>query len=67
MASHRRVLNLPSKKYFDEFGNDVTHEVKTMLEDLEESIRSDPPTGKKKVTNIYWDNATQELVFDKEE
>lgn len=56
----------PLKKYFDEFGNDVTHEVKTLLENQEKQIKSNPPQGKKKVTNIYWDPDTEELVFDRE-
>lgn len=30
-------------------------------------IPSTPPSGKKKVLNIWWDPDTQELVFDKEE
>ena len=30
-------------------------------------ILSNPPVGKKKVTNLYWDPVTQEIVVDKEE
>ena len=62
-----RLSTGPLKKYFDEFGKDVTHEVKTLIEDAEKQIKSDPPTGKKKVTNIYWDPDTEELVFDRAE
>ena len=29
-------------------------------------IKSDPPTGKKKIINIWWDPDTSELVFDHE-
>jgi len=43
----------PLKKYFDEFGKDVTHEVKTMIENAEKQIKSDPPVGMFKVTNLY--------------
>ena len=29
-------------------------------------VVSDPPVGKKKVFNIWWDPVSEELVFDKE-
>jgi len=32
----------------------------------ERGIPSNPPRGKKKITNIYWDPDTEEYVFEYE-
>ena len=32
-----------------------------------EGIRSDPPPGKKRIRNIYWDPDTKEIVVDVED
>ena len=44
------------------------HEVISLLEGLEElDIESKPPPGKKRITNIYWDPATEEIVVEVED
>lgn len=32
----------------------------------EGGIPSNPPSGKKKITNVYWDPDTEEIVVDHE-
>lgn len=49
----KRVTADPLRKYFDEFGNDVTHEVKALVEGSQDNVQSNPVTGGMKVTNIY--------------
>lgn len=37
-------------------------EVSEIPTDVSRTIKSDPPVGKKKITNLYWDPVTQEIV-----
>lgn len=46
-----KVPRGPKPKFFDDMGNDVTVWVETLMS--EQGVKSDPPIGKKKVTNVY--------------
>jgi len=44
------------------------HKVVEFFEALEEfDIQSSPPTGKKRIKNIYWDPDTKEIVIQVED
>jgi hypothetical protein len=46
---HPRAIG--KSKFFDDLGNDVTAWVESLMS--EQGLKSDPPVGKKKVTNVY--------------
>ena len=51
MSAIRKVPRGPKPKFFDDMGNEVTIWVEELMNG--EGVKSEPPVGKKKVTNVY--------------
>ena len=60
-VTHKKVVTLandPTKEVSKDAWND-THAISGI-------VLTAPPSGKKKITNLYWDNATNEIVIEHE-
>lgn len=62
--AYNEIKNLIAK-HSPPISSGTAGKILKLINELTE-IQSDPPSGKKKITNIFWDPDTKEIVIEHE-